>query len=80
MVAAAAAGRQRPIVDTFIGYNVLWFYAVAGLFKITGPNYIASANFLFRHVHGDQRAGFSHRAAGDRRGFTPFHWSRSGRC
>ncbi len=38
---------QRPIVDTFLGYNVLWFYAVAGLFKITGPNYIALRIFFF---------------------------------
>lgn len=38
---------QRPIVDTFLGYNVLWFYSVAGLFKLTGPNYIALRLFYF---------------------------------
>lgn len=38
---------QRPIVDTFMGYNVLWFYSVAGLFTVTGPNYIALRIFYF---------------------------------
>lgn len=38
---------QRPIVDTFLGYNVLWFYSVAGLFQLTGPSYIALRLFYF---------------------------------
>jgi len=25
---------QRPIVDTFLGYNILWYYPVAWLFRI----------------------------------------------
>ncbi|GAB4179965.1 MAG: hypothetical protein Fur0032_20750 [Terrimicrobiaceae bacterium] len=38
---------QRPIVDTFLGYNVLWFYPVAWLFQVTGPSYPALRAFFF---------------------------------
>ena len=38
---------QRPIVDTFLGYNVLWFYPIAGIFKVLGPNYLAMRIFFF---------------------------------
>jgi len=38
---------QRPIVDTFLGYNLLWFYPLVALFKITGPDYIAMRFFFF---------------------------------
>ena len=38
---------QRPIADTFIGYNVLWFYPVVWLFSAFGPNYIALRIFFF---------------------------------
>lgn len=38
---------QRPIVDTFLGYNVLWFFPVAWLFEITGPNYLALRCYFF---------------------------------
>jgi len=38
---------QRPIADTFLGYNVLWFYPVAWLFEITGPNYLALRVLFF---------------------------------
>lgn len=38
---------HRPFVDTFLGYNVMWFYPVAWLFEITGPNYIALRLYFF---------------------------------
>jgi len=38
---------QRPIVDTFLGYNVMWFYPVAALFEVTGPSYVALRIFFF---------------------------------
>jgi len=38
---------QRPIVDTFLGYNVLWFYPVVAVFKLTGPSYIALRLMFF---------------------------------
>lgn len=38
---------QRPIVDTFLGYNLLWFYPLVALFKITGPDYVAMRIFFF---------------------------------
>jgi hypothetical protein len=38
---------QRPIVDTFLGYNVMWFYPVAWLFELTGPDYTVLRIFFF---------------------------------
>jgi hypothetical protein len=38
---------QRPLVDTFLGYNLMWFYPVVWLFQLTGPNYTALAIFFF---------------------------------
>jgi hypothetical protein len=38
---------QRPLVDTFLGYNLMWFYPVAWLFELTGPNYIALRLYFF---------------------------------
>jgi hypothetical protein len=38
---------QRPIVDTFLGYNLMWFYPVAWLFKVTGPDYTALRIYFF---------------------------------
>ncbi|MDD5200739.1 MAG: hypothetical protein PHC88_13160 [Terrimicrobiaceae bacterium] len=36
-----------PIKDTFLGYNVMWFYPVAWLFRLTGPDYIALRIYFF---------------------------------
>ena len=36
-----------PIKDTKLNYNVMWFYPVAWLFKITGPDYIALRIYFF---------------------------------
>jgi hypothetical protein len=38
---------QRPIVDTFLGYNLLWFYPLVALFKIAGPDYVLMRIFFF---------------------------------
>jgi hypothetical protein len=38
---------QRPIVDTFLGYNLLWFLPIVGLFKVFGPNFTAVRLFFF---------------------------------
>lgn len=38
---------QRPIVDTFLGYNVMWFYPIVWLFEIVGPNYVALRIYFF---------------------------------
>lgn len=38
---------QRPIVDTFLGYNLLWFYPLVALFHVTGPDYVAMRIFFF---------------------------------
>jgi len=38
---------QRPIVDTFLGYNLLWFYPLVSLFHFVGPDYTAMRIFFF---------------------------------
>lgn len=38
---------QRPMVDMFLGYNVMWFYPVAWVFELNGPNYLALRFFFF---------------------------------
>ncbi len=36
-----------PIVETFLGYNVMWFYPIAWLFQVTGPDYVALRLYFF---------------------------------
>ncbi len=47
VVAMRLMDGQRPIVDTFLGYNVMWFFPVAWLFEITGPDYFALRCYFF---------------------------------
>jgi hypothetical protein len=37
----------RPFVDTFLGYNLLWFYPIVWLFQIFGPNFGVVRIFFF---------------------------------
>lgn len=47
MVALRLLEGQRPIIDTFLGYNLLWFYPVVWLFKLFGPSYTVLRLFFF---------------------------------
>ncbi len=38
---------QRMTLDTFLGYNILWFKPVVWLFGWTGPDYLAMKAFFF---------------------------------
>jgi 4-amino-4-deoxy-L-arabinose transferase-like glycosyltransferase len=38
---------ERPIVDLMIGYGVLWFYPIAGLFKLFGTSLIVARIWFF---------------------------------
>jgi hypothetical protein len=38
---------QRPFVDTFLGYNLLWFYPLVWLFQLFGPNFTVVRIFFF---------------------------------
>lgn len=38
---------QRPIADTFLGYNVMWFYPIVWMFELIGPNYLALRIYFF---------------------------------
>ena len=38
---------KLPIVDVALNYNLLWFYPIVWLFKITGPSYTAIRIFFF---------------------------------
>ena len=47
LVAVRLLEGHRPIVDTFLGYNVMWFYPVAWLFHLVGPDYTALRIYFF---------------------------------
>ena len=47
LVALRLLEGQRPIVDTFLGYNVMWFYPVTWLFQLVGPDYTALRIYFF---------------------------------
>jgi len=47
VVAMRLMAGQRPIADTFLGYNVMWFLPVAGLFELTGPDYLVLRWYFF---------------------------------
>ena len=47
LVALRLLEGQRPIVDTFLGYNVMWFYPVSWLFQLVGPDYTALRVYFF---------------------------------
>jgi len=47
MIALRLLEGQRPVVDTFLGYNVLWFYPIVGLFKIFGVNFLIIKIYFF---------------------------------
>lgn len=38
---------ERPLADTFLGYNLFWFYPIVGLFAITGPNFLDVRLFFY---------------------------------
>jgi hypothetical protein len=38
---------SRPFVDTFLGYNLLWFYPIVWLFRVFGPNFTIVRIFFF---------------------------------
>lgn len=38
---------HRPIADTFLGYNVMWFYPIVWLFQMTGPDFNAMRIFFY---------------------------------
>ena len=66
IVAMRLLDGQRPIVDTFLGYNVMWFYPVAWLFKLTGPDYTALRIFFFRFAPATGVSGVFRRSPGHR--------------
>ena len=35
------------LADTFLGYNLFWFYPIVGLFWITGPNFLVVRLFFY---------------------------------
>lgn len=38
---------QLPFIDTYLGYNVMWFYPVVALFQLTGPDFVALRIYFF---------------------------------
>jgi 4-amino-4-deoxy-L-arabinose transferase-like glycosyltransferase len=46
LIAMRMLAGERPFVDMFIGYNLLWFYPIAGLFAVLGPHWLAMRVFF----------------------------------
>ena len=46
MLALRLLEGKRPIVDTFLGYNLFWFYPIVAIFKLFGPSYTALRLFF----------------------------------
>ncbi|MFM8230706.1 MAG: hypothetical protein ACKOAL_05730 [Chthoniobacterales bacterium] len=46
LIAMRMLAGERPFVDMFIGYNLLWFYPIAGLFSALGPHWLAMRIFF----------------------------------
>jgi len=46
LIAMRMLAGERPFVDMFIGYNLLWFYPIAGLFAVSGPHWLAMRIFF----------------------------------
>ena len=74
IVALRLLDGQRPIVDTFLGYNVMWFYPVVWLFQLTGPDYTALRIFFFAALHGHRGTGVFRRASSDRQRMVSRCW------
>lgn len=48
VIAMRLISGQTPMVDTSLGgYNVLWYFPIAWLFEMTGPNYLALRWYFF---------------------------------
>jgi hypothetical protein len=41
LIAMRILDGERPIADMFIGYNLLWFYPLVGIFALLGPHWLA---------------------------------------
>jgi 4-amino-4-deoxy-L-arabinose transferase-like glycosyltransferase len=47
LIAMRILDGERPIADMFIGYNLLWFYPLVGIFDLIGPNWLAMRAYFF---------------------------------
>jgi hypothetical protein len=47
VIAQRILSGERPFADTFLGYNLFWFYPIVWLFSITGPNFLVVRLFFF---------------------------------
>lgn len=46
LLAMRLLGGERPVVDVFLGYNVLWFYPLTAIFSVLGPHWLAMRIFF----------------------------------
>lgn len=49
---------ERPFIDLTLGYNVLWFYPITGLFALIGPNFVAMKVWFFALAAVTALAGY----------------------
>src|SRR3954465_7663623 len=38
---------QRPFLDVALGYNVMWFYPIVAIYKLTGVSFVALRVYCF---------------------------------
>ncbi len=46
LLASRLLAGERPVVDVFLGYNVMWFYPLAAIFKVLGTHWLAMRIFF----------------------------------
>jgi len=47
LLAQRLVAGERPFTDLVLGYNVLWFYPIAGLFQVFGVDFLVMKRFFF---------------------------------
>lgn len=50
---------EQPFHDMFLGYNLLWFYPLVGLFKLLGPHWLAMRIYFLLMATGTGLLGYS---------------------
>ncbi len=47
LISLRLAHGEKPFIDLFLGYNLLWFYPISGLFEIFGGNLLVMRAYFY---------------------------------
>ncbi|MBV9390677.1 MAG: hypothetical protein JOY96_02170 [Verrucomicrobia bacterium] len=47
LISLRLAHGEKPFIDLFLGYNLLWFYPISGLFRIFGGNLLLMRAYFY---------------------------------